>query len=94
VKHGEGNTNSPELSLLKFLPLAYHQAIFGHHLGFHIFFHNGLLGGHTLLLDLMYVHNEYNFGDLVVALHELKSLFILSTRSDLQHVLKCSQLMF
>jgi len=27
VKHGEGNTNSPELSLLKFLPLAYHQVI-------------------------------------------------------------------
>jgi len=26
-KRGEGNTNSPELSLLKFLPLAYHQAI-------------------------------------------------------------------
>jgi len=24
---GEGNTNSPELSLLKFLPLAYHQVI-------------------------------------------------------------------
>jgi len=27
VKRGEGNTNSPELSLLKFLPLTYHQAI-------------------------------------------------------------------
>jgi len=27
VKCGEGTTNSPELSLLKFLPLAYHQAI-------------------------------------------------------------------
>jgi len=28
VKHGEGNTNSPELSLLKFLPLVYHQSHF------------------------------------------------------------------
>jgi len=27
VKRGEGNRNSPELSLLKFWPLAYHQAI-------------------------------------------------------------------
>jgi len=27
VKHGEGSTNSSELSLLNFLPLAYHQAI-------------------------------------------------------------------
>jgi len=25
---GEGNTNSPELSLLKFLPLAYHHSHF------------------------------------------------------------------
>jgi len=28
VKHGEGNTNSPKLSLLKFLPLAYHHSHF------------------------------------------------------------------
>jgi len=28
VKHGEGNTNSPELLLLKFLPLAYHHSHF------------------------------------------------------------------
>jgi len=28
VKRGEGNTNSPELSLLKFLPLAYHHSHF------------------------------------------------------------------
>ena len=44
-----GNTNSAELSLLKFLLLAYHHhwAILGRHLGFHIFFHNGLLGGRT-----------------------------------------------
>jgi len=26
VKHGEGSTNSPELSLLKVLPLAYHHS--------------------------------------------------------------------
>jgi len=28
VKCGEGNTNSPELSVLKFLPLAYHHSHF------------------------------------------------------------------
>jgi len=28
VKRGEGNTNSPELSLLKFLPLAYNHSHF------------------------------------------------------------------
>jgi len=28
VKSREGNTNSPELSLLKFLPLAYHHSHF------------------------------------------------------------------
>jgi len=28
VKRGEGNTNSPELSLLKNLPLAYHHGHF------------------------------------------------------------------
>jgi len=28
VKHGERNTNSPELSLLKFLHLAYHHSYF------------------------------------------------------------------
>jgi len=28
VKRGEGNTNSPESSLLKFLPLAYHHSHF------------------------------------------------------------------
>ena len=43
-----GNTNSPELSSLKFLLLAYHHC----HLGFHICFHNGLLGGRTLFLKL------------------------------------------
>jgi len=28
VKHGKGNTNLPELSLLKILPLAYHHSHF------------------------------------------------------------------
>ena len=28
------------------------QQFLGHHLGFHIFFHNGLLGGRTLFLQL------------------------------------------
>jgi len=28
MKHGEGNTNLPELSLLKFLPLACHHSHF------------------------------------------------------------------
>jgi len=36
--------NSPELWLLKLLPFL------GHHPGFNIFFHNGLLGGPTLFL--------------------------------------------
>jgi len=41
-----GNTNSAELALLKFSITAF----LGCHLGFHIFFHNGLLGGlHTFL---------------------------------------------
>ena len=37
---GGGSTNSPELALLKFLPLTYvpSQPFLGHHLGFHIFF--------------------------------------------------------
>ena len=34
--------NSPELSLLKFLPLTYHQSFLGHHLWFHII---GFFGG-------------------------------------------------
>jgi len=41
VKRGEGNTNSPELSSVKILALACHFLAM-HHLGFHIFFHNGL----------------------------------------------------
>ena len=46
--------NSPELSLLKFLPLTYHHAqpFLGRHLGFHIFFHHSLLEGRTLFLQL------------------------------------------
>ena len=45
-------TNSPELSLLKFLPLTYHlQPFLGRHLGFHIFFHHSLFEGHTLFLQ-------------------------------------------
>jgi len=48
VKRGEGNTNSPELSLLKFLPLAYNHSHFL--VGFHIFFHKSIFGGpHTFL---------------------------------------------
>jgi len=54
VKRGEGSTNSPELSLLKFLPLAYHHSHFldatldftffsqQHSWGLHTFFTAGL----------------------------------------------------
>jgi len=44
----EATPNSLELLLLKFLLLTYHQAISWPPLGFHIFFHYGLLGGCTL----------------------------------------------
>jgi len=50
VKHGEGNTNSPELSLLKFLPLAYHHSHFlAATLDFTSFFTMAFLELHTLL---------------------------------------------
>jgi len=45
VKHGEGNTNFPELSLVKFLLLTYHHTISGPPPWIS---HNGLLGGRTL----------------------------------------------
>jgi len=46
VKHGKGNTNSPELSLLKLLPLACipSQPFLGSQLGFHIIFPTALYG--------------------------------------------------
>jgi len=45
VKRGEGNTNSPELLLLKFLPLAYHHSHFlAATLDFTIFFTTTFLG--------------------------------------------------
>jgi len=49
VKRGEGNTNLPELSLLKFLPLAYHHSHFlATTLDFTSFFTTAFLGGlHT-----------------------------------------------
>jgi len=51
VKHGEGSTNLPELSLLAInLPS---QPFLGRHLGIHIFFYNGLLGGHALFYSLV-----------------------------------------
>jgi len=53
VKHGEGNTNLPELLLLKIFAINLpSQAFLGHHLGFHILFHNGLLGGCTPFVQL------------------------------------------
>jgi len=47
-------TKSLELSLLKkiFAINLPSQPFLGHHLGFHIFFHNGLLEGCTLFLQL------------------------------------------
>jgi len=48
VKYGEGNTNSPELLLLKFLLLAFHHSHFlAATLDFPSF-HNSILGGRTL----------------------------------------------
>jgi len=45
VKRGEGNTNSSELSLLKFLPLAYHHSHFlAATLDFTSFFTTAFLG--------------------------------------------------
>jgi len=45
VKRGEGNTNSPELSSLKFLPLAYHHSHFlAATLDFTSFFTTAFLG--------------------------------------------------
>ena len=50
---GGGNTNSPELSLLKFLPLTYHHSHFlAATFGFHIFFHPGLF-------PLTYHHSHF-----------------------------------
>jgi len=49
VKCGEGKTNLPEMSLLKFLLSTYHHSHFlAATLNFTSFFHNGLLGGHAL----------------------------------------------
>jgi len=48
VKRGEGNTNSPELSLLQILPLAYHHGHFlAAALDFKSFFTMAFLGLHT-----------------------------------------------
>ena len=50
--HYDSAPNSPELSLLQFLLLSYHHSHSWPPPGFHSFFHNGLLGGHTLFLQL------------------------------------------
>jgi len=48
VKCGEGNTNSPELSLLKFFPLAYYHSHFlATTLDFESFFTVAFLEPHT-----------------------------------------------
>jgi len=50
VKRGEGNTNSPELLLLKILPLAYHHNHFlAATLDFTSFFTMAFLGPHFFL---------------------------------------------
>jgi len=50
VKRGEGNTNSPELSLLKILLLAYHHSHFlAATLDFTSFFTMAFLGPHIVL---------------------------------------------
>jgi len=54
VKRGEGNTNSPELLLLKFLPLANHHSHFlGATLDFTSFFRTAFLGAaHFFIVGL------------------------------------------
>jgi len=47
VKRGEGNKNSPELSLKIFAFSLPSQPFLGHYFGVHIFFYNSILGGHT-----------------------------------------------
>jgi len=49
VKHGEGNTNSPEFLLLKILPLAYHHSDF---LAATLNFTSFFTRGRTLFLQL------------------------------------------
>jgi len=66
VKRGEGNTNSPELSLLNFLLLTYHHShFFAATLNFTSFF-RWLSGGHTLFyswavfgLDLLMLYKLF-----------------------------------
>jgi len=49
VKRGEANANSPELSLLKILPLAYHHSHFlAATLNFTSFITVAFLGQHTI----------------------------------------------
>jgi len=66
VKRGKGNTNSPELSLLKILPLAYnHSHFLATTLDFTSFFTMAFLGPHpffTAGLDyiIMGFAEEYN----------------------------------
>ena len=51
-KLGGGNTNSPELPLLKFLPLTYHHSHFlAATFDFTTFFTLVFMGGHTLFLQ-------------------------------------------
>jgi len=71
VKRGEGNTNSPELSLLKNFPLAYHHSHFlvatldftsfftMAFLGLHTFLKLGCFGLDTLYFDPFGVYNQF-----------------------------------
>ena len=61
--------NSPELSLLKFLPLTYHHSHFlAATLDLTSFFHHSLPEGHTLFLQLGYfgLDNNCNFYRLII----------------------------
>jgi len=56
VKRGEGNTNSPELLLLKFLPLAHHHSHFlATALDFTSFFTAAFFGLHPFFTSQLFL---------------------------------------
>ena len=57
MKFGEGNTNSPELSLLKFLPLTYHHSHFlAATFDFISFFTLAFLGPHPFFTARLFLY--------------------------------------
>jgi len=70
VKHREGNTNSPELLLLKTLPLAYHHSHFLATLDFTSFFTATFLGAtHFFTAGLFWIRYNYQYqGSIIILL--------------------------